>query len=351
MTMPTSSPYTDLEPMMWSNLLARAAVFYAARTRLAELCDHITRGGAVLLALLDLEMWAREVAAQGLDDASTVTSVISAWDVELAAALNRRQLDAVSRDFLSELRELVRSTGADDPFQHFFTRISTLSKTVYGEAWRAATLQVGHIGRPPREGRDPYAVTAVTPWPPDEFSTEVHLHIHPERFGPAAFAALPMLLVHECVCHVAARQDRAANDSTFAEGLLDWVAYRYLEVWAVKLDRELAPAARQHAESLRDVLVTADTPEGWARRVGHRAAENLRVWFETECDLDPLESPLKVAKLAVELNKVDRPLADKDAFVSVLGPPVPPSVAHALRQWESGRSSAAQLLDEVVPRA
>jgi len=42
---------------------------------------------------------------------------------------------------------------------------------------------------------------------------------------------------------------------------------------------------------------------------------------------------------------------DKDAFVSVLGPPVPPSVARTLRQWESGRISAAQLLDEVVPRA
>ncbi len=347
--MPTTSPYTGLEPVMWSNLLARAAVFYAARTRLSELCDHISRGGAVLLALLDLEMWAREVAAQDLDDASTVTNVVSAWDVELAAALDRTQLDASSRDFLSELRELVRSTGAADPFQQIFNRISALSEIVYGEAWRSATLHVGHIGMPPREGRDPYAVTAVTPWPPDDDETKVHLHIHPERFGPAAFAAFPMLLVHECVCHVAARQDRAANDSTFAEGLLDWTAYRYLEYWAVKLDRELAPAVRKHAESLRDVLAGADTPEGWARRVGHRAAEYLRVWFEVECDLDPLESPLKVARLAVELNKVDRSLADKDAFVSVLGPPVPPHVAEALRQWESGWLTAAELLAEVVP--
>ena len=151
------------------------------------------------------------------------------------------------------------------------------------------------------------------------------------------------------VCHVAARQDRAANDSTFAEGLLDWVAYRYLEYWAVKLDRELAPAARKHAESLRDVLTRADTPEGWARRVGHRAAEHLRVWFETECDLDPLESPLMIARLAVELNKVDRSLADKDAFVSMLGPPVPPLAAQALRRWESGLLTAAELLAEVVP--
>jgi hypothetical protein len=347
--MPTISPYTALEPVMWSNLLARAAVFYAARRRLSELCDHISQGGVVLLALLDLEMWAREVAAQGLDDASTVTNVVTAWDVELAATLDHRQLDAVSRDFLSELRELVRATGADDPFQQIFGRISALSEIVYGDAWRAATLQVGHIGRPPREGRDPYAVTAVTLWPPDESGMEVHLHIHPDRFGPAAFAALPMLLVHECVCHVAARQDRAANDSTFAEGLLDWVAYRYLEYWAVKLDRELAPAARKHAESLRDVLTRADTPEGWARRVGHRAAEHLRVWFETECDQDPLESPLMVARLAVELNKVDRSLADKDAFVSMLGPPVPPLAAQALRRWESGLLTAAELLAEVVP--
>jgi hypothetical protein len=346
---PPNSPYTDLEPVMWSNLLARAAVFYAARTRLSELSDRINRDGVVLLALLGLETWAREVAARNLDDASTVTAVVTEWDVELAQALSRTQLDAESRDFLVDLRELVRSTCCDDPFQQLFARIAALSSVVYGDAWRSATLQVGHIGRPPREGRDPYAVTAVTPWPPDKSGMEVRLHIHPDRFGPAAFAALPMLLVHECVCHVAARQDRAANDSTFAEGLLDWVAYRYLEYWAVKLDRELAPAARKHAESLRVVLAGADTPEGWARRVGHHAAEYLRAWFEAECEHDPLESPLRVAQLAVELNKVDRSLADKDIFVSMLGPPVPPILGAALRKWESGELTAAELLAEVVP--
>jgi hypothetical protein len=347
---PTTSPYTDLEPVMWSDLLARAAVFYATRTRLLELCDHVDRSGSVLLALLlDLQLCAREIATRNMDDEATVTTVVTEWDIELAAKLGHTHLDAASRDLLVDLRKLVRGTGWQDPFQQLFTRISALSSVVYGDAWRAPTLHVGHIGRPPREGRDPYAVTAVTPWPPDESGMRVHLHIHPERFGPAAFAALPMLLVHECVCHVAARQDRVANDSTFAEGLLDWVAYRYLEYWAVKLDRELAPAARWHAESLRVVLVGADNPEGWARRVGHQAAECLRAWFEAECDQDPLESPLTVAHLAVELNKVDRSLADKDVFVSLLGSPVSPDVEKALRGWESGRLTAAELLDDVVP--
>ena len=66
-------------------------------------------------------------------------------------------------------------------------------------------------------------VTAMTPWPPD-IEAVVELHVHHDDFGPAAFAALPILLTHECVCHVPARQDRASNDSTFAEGLLDWVS-------------------------------------------------------------------------------------------------------------------------------
>lgn len=348
--MPALSPYAGLEPWMWRNLLARASVFHATRARLSELCDHIDQGGAVQAALLDLEMWAQEFAANDVDDETTVTNVVAAWDRQLTERLGRAQLDAGARDLLAEVQELVRLASWDDPFQETFARITALASVIYGAAWRSATLGVAHIGRPPREGGDPYAVTASTPWPPTATEAEVELLIQCDRFGPAAFAALPMLLIHECICHVPARQDCAANDSTFAEGLMDWVAYHYHEHWAVKLDPKLAPAARLHAGSLRQLLTRANSAAGRARRIGHQAAENLRAWFEIDRGQHYQESPVSVALLAVQLNQVDRDLAAKDQFVSLLGSALPPSVEDALRAWDSGLLEAEALLAAVVPQ-
>jgi len=349
---PAPCPYTGLEPGMWRNLLARAAIFHATRTKLSEFCDHVDQGGVVQYALQDLAMRARECAARDVDDATTVNLVVEAWDVRLTETLSLDQLDAESRELLAELQVLARCASGDDPFREIFAGITALASTLYGDAWRSATLGVAHIRRHPRAVLDPYGVTATTPWPPADAGAEVELHIHCDEFGPAAFAALPMLLTHECICHVPARQDRASNDSMFAEGLLDWVAYVFHERWAVKLDRELAPAARWHAEVLRTLLSQhTDTPEGRARRVGHRAAENLRAWFESDCDQAPDESRMTVARLAVQLNKLERPLVDKDHFVSLLGWPLPPPLTDALRAWESRELGADALLDVAVRSA
>src|SRR5262249_6071823 len=202
-----------------------------------------------------------------------------------------------------------------DPFREIFVGISSLASALYGSAWRRATLRVAHIRSHPRGGApplDPYAVTATTPWPPDETDAAVELLIFCDQFGPAAYAAVPILLTHECVCHVPARQDRAKNDSAFAEGFLDWAAYFFLDQWAGKLDTALAPAARQHARELRHVLTRrTDTPEGRARMVGHEAAETLLAWFENDCGLGPYESQLRGAQPAGPLHQFERPLRDK----------------------------------------
>jgi hypothetical protein len=173
----------------------------------------------------------------------------------------------------------------------------------------------------------------------------VELQIFGERFGPAAYAAVPMLFTHECVCHVPARQDRVKNSSTFAEGLLDWAAYHFLSLWAVKLDREFGSTARKHAERLRRVLTRhGTTTEGAARQIGHDAASDLAAWFESECAMSAEESFHRVARLAVELNMVDRPLVAKEHLVSLLGWP-PPKVAQDLHSWVQGTMSSEQLLD------
>ena len=177
------------------------------------------------------------------------------------------------------------------------------------------------------------------------------MRIECEMFGPAAFAALPLLLTHECICHVPARQDRAANDSPFAEGFLDWAAYVYYENWVVKLDHTFAPAARRHAELLRGILTSDPGREGDARRTGHQAARNLQTWFEVACGHQAAEAMLTVARLAVQLNIVDRSLEDKDHFVSLLGWPLPPPLQEALHAWEADDTAAEAeaLLDVAVP--
>ncbi|MGH3910524.1 MAG: hypothetical protein ACRDRM_06795 [Pseudonocardiaceae bacterium] len=345
--MPDIPPYTDLEPWMWRSLLARAAVFHATRTRLSALCD-MSRGGAVQGALRDLELWAQECSVQDVDDETIVARVVQQWDAALTRTLGLQQLDAAARDLLTELQTLVRCARGADPFRAIFAGISSLAEALYGSAWRPATLWVAHIRSHPRGGTpplDPYAVTATTPWPPNETRAAVELQIFCDEFGPAAYAAIPMLLTHECVCHVPARQDRAKNDSAFAEGFLDWAAYFFLDQWAGKLDTAFAPAARRHAGMLQHLLTSRpDTPEGRARLVGHEAAETLLAWFENACCLDPHESRLRVAQLAVQLNQVERPLRDKDHFVSRLGSPIPPDLQAALQDWEAGRTAADTLL-------
>ena len=92
--MQAMSPYPGLEAWMWRSLLARAAVFYATRTRLSQFCDHIDKGGAVEFVLRDLELRRGEWATSDVDDDAAVTRVVEAWDAQLAETLGLQQLDA-----------------------------------------------------------------------------------------------------------------------------------------------------------------------------------------------------------------------------------------------------------------
>jgi hypothetical protein len=341
---PAVSPY-DLEPPMWRGLLARGAVFHATRTKISQFCELLDHDKWVKLVWLDLVTRIEEFAELDLDDDAAVQRVVTAWDDRLLDTLGRTPLEAEARQLLGELRELVRRAHGADPFLRIFTGVTARAQALYQEGWRSAALGVAHLGEHPRQNGDPYALTAATPWRPNAPVAEVELRIQPDLFGPAAFAAVPMLLIHECICHVPARQDRAANDSTFAEGLLDWVAYLYHDLWAVTIDCDLAPAALRHAETLRHILTGASGPEGRARRVGHQAARNLQTWFRRAYGHDPAVAQLMVARLAVQLNLVDRPLADKDHFVSLLGWPLPPVLQQALREWDAGDLPAEALLD------
>jgi len=347
------SPYKYLPLEIWRNLLVLAVIFHAARARLARLSDMGTRTPSVRSVLDRLALAAREASRDGAgdedeDEDAIVSKAVKAWDVDLASVLGGKTLEPEARQLLTEVRHLVSYCVAHDPFQMLFEAIEAKTQEVYGEAWRPAMLSVAHINSHPRPGAqaetDPYAVTALTPWPPNAGKTEIELLVYCDKFGPAAFAAVPMLLTHECVCHVPARQDKAKNDSLFAEGFMDWAAYHFFHEWAGVMDPDLAPAARTHAKGLIHVLTQHELgKEAAARLRGHEAAEALFSWFERECGLPYDEVGPRVARLAVELNQVDSSIEMKDYFVSMLDLPFPPELGELLRDWVAGEIDARQL--------
>ena len=276
--MATLSPYALLEPCVWRSLLARAAVFRATRRLLGQLCDLAEQVKAVEMVFDQLQLRAQEVGEDD-DDATAVARVVAAWDDDLSRVQQLRRIEAEVLALLAEVRASIRNACGADPFQEMFLAVEREARALYGAAWRPVVLSLAHIRSHPRAGQaadDPYALTAMTVWSrhAGHDEAQVELQIYGERFGPAAYAAVPMLLTHECVCHVPARQDRVSNDSAFAEGLLDWAAYHFLGIWAVKLDRDLGATARKHAERLKSVLTGRHTTrEGAARQVGHDAAK------------------------------------------------------------------------------
>jgi hypothetical protein len=346
-----SCPYDQLEPPMWRGLLARAAIFWAIRGRLGRLCDLADQPPVRSVLLARLEEAVQRYAMES-DDAAMVRQVANDFNAAIGSVLAWPTLDLAARTLLTELRTLIAGVCTDNPFAAVFGPIESQARRLYGPAWREARLSVAHTRSHPRRTdlkQDPYALTALTPWPPDPVAAEIELQIWSDGFGPAAYAAVPMLLTHECVCHVAARQDRAKNDSQFAEGFLDWAAYHFFRIWAGKVDPQFASATRQHAERLKQVLTgQPTTSESQARLLGHHAAEDLQSWFEFEHTMTAEDARTHVARLAIELNKADRPLVAKDHFVSLLGLPMPPGVAGVLTRWLSTDLPAADLLDALL---
>jgi hypothetical protein len=345
-------PYRELQPDEWRRLLARGAVFHAIRARLGRLCE-MAHDAAVEAALSRLDEAVRECAGSAADDRAMVAAVVRRWVRAVGRIRARQDPGAEAAILLAELRKLARGASAEDPFAALFARVEAMASDLYGAAWRPATLTVAHLRKHPRgsdRSRDPYAVTALTPWPPEPPPAQIELLIYDDGFGPAAYAAIPILLIHECVCHVAAGQEKAKNDSQFAEGFLDWVGHHFLRIWAARLDPLSATATEEHAQRLGRMPFHGDTPrERMARSLGKQAAGDLLSWFQSECQMRRDEGCHRVAALAVELNRAKRPIADKDHFVSLLRLPFPPAVARKLRAWNEGLATPEELLDLGLP--
>lgn len=300
---------------MWRRLLSHAAILRAVTESLAEL-DLRSHQGQVRSALDQLRS-AAQAAGTASSDVEAVRSARVTWCGELGRLIRHPGISAAERALLTRVSTTAVRAVADDPFAKLFRDVTIRSASVYGACWPPAKLSVGWLPVHPYGGGGAarYSVTAKKlPGRP-----VVEIQIYPDDFGPAAYASIPALLVHECVCHVPARHEGAdSNSSPFAEGFMDWAAKFFFDLWMSTLDSQLAATAGEHAAALDQLVLRPETPEGAARRRGHTAARSLTAWLESVHAVPHEEAKRRVARLAVALNCTSATLARKDSFVTAL---------------------------------
>jgi hypothetical protein len=323
-------------------------MFRAVRSRLWELWDagndFKNYGRSIRTALDDLYELVDEIAAKTLDDHQTVSEVMASWRAEIYMTATGRRTKPKAQGLLAELYELAKEAVHHDPFKELLDQVAAKTSAIYGTWWRDVSLSLGYTREHPRPpGSDSNGIGAATKL--DDDRAEIQLDIYATDFGPAAYAALPYVLIHECVCHVPARQDKNDNRSEFAEGFLDWAAVYFFERWIAELDSCLAPAAIEHTARLGGILKRETSPTGVQRLRGHHKAQLLATWFQ-DSGISGCrdQARAKVASLAIELNETDTSLARKDWFLSTVRFPLPSELQEGLRAWASGEKSAEDLL-------
>jgi hypothetical protein len=332
------SPYPALDAETWRRLLAHAALLRAVSARLTEL--DLALGRPPFQSAVAALSTAALASCGANDDDQAVRQATERWREDLGrlAAL----VDGNERELLDELGRRAADATAEDPFETLFAGVATKAKAVYGACWQAAELSVAWLAAPPRRyAPDRFAVTATTV---PGATPVVEVLIYADGFGPAAYAAIPSLLVHECVCHVPARQGGAvSNASPCAEGFMDWAARFFFDRWMLELDAALAPAARHFARGLENAVTLAETVEGAVRIRGRNAADVIGARLVAKSGLTPAEAEAWTARLAVELNCTEAPLARKDRFVVALNGEWPPTLLNHLADVRTGRAQAESL--------
>jgi hypothetical protein len=312
-----SPPYHKVSSAAaWRGLLARGSLLRACSTRLAQLHDLSFIYASVGGAIKDLAKVAG-VAQAAASDMVAVREAVGQWRSSIADWLNNPGTTATEeRVLLEEIHELCMAATAENPFAAIFAPLCALSAEVYGEDCPKPELMLDDLLAHPRDPPDLYAVLAkVTPATPAA-APVVTLMIYPNGLGPATFAALPGLLAHECICHVPAKQDRVKNDSSFAEGFMDWAAQYFFDGSIAHLLPELSAAAKAHAGPFGELFASPRTQEGRARRLGRLAADHLVALTIEELGISDLEAAAIVARVARDLNRHQAPITAKDLLVA-----------------------------------
>ena len=190
---------------------------------------------------------------------------------------------------------------------------------------------------PPREGTDP-AIVKLT--------------FVPSLLGPPSWATVPYLLCHELVCHA---NQVAPMDSAdpFAEGWMDYVAWRLHNQWVDQLfpwapalaraaARRLSEGVLQRWRGLEEPHLTARA----ARCQGRAAAEFVEEKLRPFNDGRPV-SPL--IRLSLQLNRVSPTQPGRAEFVAKVlacmsDPRLQAHLLVKLRRWLDRGELAEQVL-------
>lgn len=316
----------------------------AGAQRLSALHDA-PQGSAALQAASDFVPACRAAALTADDDAQAIVQAAADWSTKLDAAIDT---GASGGDptvaVVQGLRSDISTLQHVDRFEELFIAVTDHAAEVYGDAWVDPTFRLDWLDEPPRNGADPYGFDALTLTGPPPM---IELSIYPDGLGPAAYSALPWVMVHEAVCHVAARPiGTPDNASSFAEGFMDWAAAHFFRSWMSALNPPLAPMALDHQARFDPFVTRPTTAMGAARIQGRQAANTLMTWVETMHGKPNATARALVAALACQLNVVDgHPLEAKDAFVArIIDPSRPPGFETALLDCLEQRADPADLL-------
>lgn len=237
---------------------------------------------------------------------------------------------------------------AVDPLAQLFGEICRHCAKLY-PAWQEPQLVVKAILVNPAAptAADPYSFTASTEVDPKDGRIRVNLKICLRDFGPESFAALPRVLVHECVAHVPSGHAHTDSDaqSVFAEGWMDFAAEYYFRRWMSEIDDQLERAALHHGRLMSEVMPLRGT-EGPARTEGHVSAAKLSAWFEQygpEGCGDRM-----VARLAVKINASAKSLDEKTALARQVLGGVSDPLSEALLSWAKTTDSTVDAILETV---
>jgi hypothetical protein len=224
---------------------------------------------------------------------------------------------------LLTLLDLIDNDHFSDPLQQMFDRLAKETKRVYDLnscSCRATTLACEWLTNHPYGESaigyypDPYHVDAKTFVGVDTACVELQVHL--DNFDVVSLLAVPALLTHELVCHAHAKEDRDKKTSTWAEGVMDWVAMFFFRRWVLpfELRFNLPAVTENHGEQLWDGRRTRP------RDTGRLAAKDLVQWLARDPWVKGARevAELHTARFALQVNGVDAPLLAKDRLASRL---------------------------------
>jgi hypothetical protein len=311
-------PYR-LPTATWRGLLCRAALLETRAERLGAFSALVGSGSIAIRSVLDGLHLSATRAAQATSDQAAIIAAEQYWKAKLKQALQTPGLTSAEIDLLRELITRPASGVPVNPFDALYQGVAKHAAELYGGAWPGTPdLSVLPLATHPRQPPDPYALTAQTK--PTSSGVVVELLVQPDGLGPATFLTIPMVLTHECVCHVVELSAGAPvnNQSPFAEGFMDWLSGYHLRRWLPLLCPGMAASAIVHAGLISAAAVPPGHRQYSPRLVGWTAAYELVSQLMSLQKLQPPAAETLVASLAIRMNLSRGSGNERDVVVQLI---------------------------------